>query len=454
MRDEREGFPVSLLFRVQDKTQPLHMEVDVTSSASLASPAELLGIRQLIAEELNQHGKLRGIRLHRGQHQVRVHPYPAEGFATVEEAFAHREYLGDLKRQGIRYLPAQAPGDLPLSHWADAALAEKEARGGKRGPLSERGRRYWHDSLRPWRGEVDAEGVRTYASPPERPAHQRWACPLDVRGKALADRPLSSLTPAEVEPVLERRAAEARSQAAYEAQALLAVLRLARRRGAQFDDRLLELEPVVIGKAKRGLALTPDELAFYCDCAPTHSWRALHLMGTTGMRLSELLTLTKDRVDVAGRRLFVPARLTKEGRDKTVPLMDDEAKLLAEQILLSPPSTPEVFTRPGGTAWSRQGFYDDVTAPTRELAVASWRRHQGLGDEAPTPFDEVTNHKLRHTAITLMRQRGLQVELIAQRVGHNDGGALILRRYRHVGTNELREALDSIGSSLLEVAAQ
>ena len=34
-------------------------------------------------------------------------------------------------------------------------------------------------------------------------------------------------------------------------------------------------------------------------------------------------------------------------------------------------------------------------------------------------------HWLRHTAISLMARAGMKAELIAERVGHNDGGALI-----------------------------
>ncbi len=50
-------------------------------------------------------------------------------------------------------------------------------------------------------------------------------------------------------------------------------------------------------------------------------------------------------------------------------------------------------------------------------------------------------HWLRHTAISLMCRAGMKPELIAQRVGHSDGGALIYRRYRHLFPSELRDAV-------------
>jgi integrase len=53
-------------------------------------------------------------------------------------------------------------------------------------------------------------------------------------------------------------------------------------------------------------------------------------------------------------------------------------------------------------------------------------------------------HWLRHTAISLMCRAGMKPELIAQRVGHSDGGALIYRRYRHLVPSELRAAVDLV----------
>jgi integrase len=133
--------------------------------------------------------------------------------------------------------------------------------------------------------------------------------------------------------------------------------------------------------------------------------------------------------------------------------MDAEAKLVAEQILASP--SRFVFTTPrAGTPWRRTNFYDDVLAPARELARETWREENDLAEDAPTPFDRIDNHRLRHTAITLMLRAGLKVELVAQRVGHDDGGALILRTYRHVRNEELRRSLDELGPSLLEALAR
>ena len=47
----------------------------------------------------------------------------------------------------------------------------------------------------------------------------------------------------------------------------------------------------------------------------------------------------------------------------------------------------------------------------------------------------------------------MKAELIAERVGHNDGGALIYRRYRHLFPNELKEAVSML-DRIIEKSAE
>ena len=405
-------------------------------------------------EQLARDGKLPNIRPWNGTWQVRVHPFPDTQCDSIEAAITLAAEYRELREQGIRHVLNESPDDLPLYEWTDAALAHKRTRGGKRGPLSERGDKFWRDSLRRWGGMLDDNGERVFESPRDKhgehvlPTHQRWTAAKDARGQYLALRPLSSLALWEVEAAVDERVPVARSQAAYEVQGLKTALRLARKRGARFDDRLLELDSVLIPKSTRGFALTAEQLSYLVARAPAHSRRAVSLMGTAGPRLSELLDIGIELVDVAARELRVPH--PKEGRPKTIPLMHAEAELVREQLHEYPGA--RLFARPGGTAWRREHFYADVLVPARERAQRDWRTSRKLPDDATTPFDRIDNHRLRHTAITLMARAGLKPELIAQRVGHNDGGALILKTYRHVFNDELRLALDELGESLLPKA--
>jgi hypothetical protein len=87
-------------------------------------------------------------------------------------------------------------------------------------------------------------------------------------------------------------------------------------------------------------------------------------------------------------------------------------------------------------------------------AALAWRDERGLTDDAPTPFDGFKVHWLRRTAATWMRQAGLPPELAAARLGHHDGGVLLLKLYRQLDEEqELREAIDGLGDSLQEAVS-
>jgi integrase len=76
------------------------------------------------------------------------------------------------------------------------------------------------------------------------------------------------------------------------------------------------------------------------------------------------------------------------------------------------------------------------------------QKEHNLPENHPTPFDDLHVHDLRHTAISLMCRAGYRPEWVAERVGHNDGGALILRRYRHLYPNEMTQASQNLDTLL------
>ena len=56
-------------------------------------------------------------------------------------------------------------------------------------------------------------------------------------------------------------------------------------------------------------------------------------------------------------------------------------------------------------------------------------------------LDGMNFHDLRHGYVSLMAQAGVHPTVIARLVGHADGGALLMRRYRHLFPDETRLAV-------------
>jgi hypothetical protein len=98
--------------------------------------------------------------------------------------------------------------------------------------------------------------------------------------------------------------------------------------------------------------------------------------------------------------------------------------------------------------------------PAIEAAV---KNDPGERPSRPSVFEGFTFHMLRHTAGSLMALSGFDPAAAAERLEHNDGGALFLRTYRHLYEGEkrtnarrleflVREELDENGTEHGEVA--
>ena len=323
--------------------------------------------------------------------------------------------LRALRDAGVRELdqPSRAGGWITLAQACDALLARKHV-SGKRGPLTPKGVRYWEDSLRVWKAEP------------------------------FGSQPLRVLRRDAIEDAILVRAAVHPTAARNETQALRATLVYAQSRGETFSPSLLTIAaPALERKPRR--SLTADELEHLAAYTDDRQARLVLFAGTVGNRIAELFSLAKDRVDVAGRSIFIPAALCKERRDKTIDLTDEETELLREQLDVTPAASPYVFAKPRGSQWRYPHFREDVWLPALEAADEAWRRELEVD---VSPFPGLTLHALRHTAVSLMREAGLPAEYVAQRIGHADGGALLLRNYRHTRRAEVRRALDELGTGL------
>jgi integrase len=339
----------------------------------------------------------------KGRWQVRVRPFPEmtlptrEAAETVELDLKLRLKLGHLYREK----PTTLGGEL------DGLLARKTSMGGKRGPLRPAGIRYYQDCVRPW--------------------------------EPLRDTPVPALRRRQVEDHIAARAAIAPTAARNELQFLKAALRAAQSRGQQVDVGIFEIDPIRV-EAREGEALDYEELLGLASWLPERVQRVVPFCGTVGLRFTEAVTLTDDRVDLDGSTIFIPGRLNKSRKRKPIPLARIEVQLLREQLLVRPPGTHAVFATERGGIYSHSGF-QSIWLPA---LLAAGLAHEEKRDGRKIVVADFRFHWLRHTAISLMARAGMKAELIAERVGHNDGGALVYRRYRHLFPTEVREAVSML----------
>lgn len=142
----------------------------------------------------------------------------------------------------------------------------------------------------------------------------------------------------------------------------------------------------------------------------------------TGGRLSEVLGLTWEAVDLDRGLLIFDQRNTKSGKQREIPITPTLAATL--RAMPRPIRTDRVFVRYG------KPMRDVRTA--FELAL----KGAGLGDD-------VTFHTLRHTFASWFMMRGGDIYRLQKYLGHSTIG--MTERYAHLSPTYLRDGVPMMG---------
>jgi integrase len=329
--------------------------------------------------------------------QVRVVGFPARTLPTRQAA--ERVEL-DLKlRRSMGQLYEEAP--TTLGQELDSFLARLKASGAR----SERTIEFYERSARAW---------------------------TPFRAK----RVNNALQRRAVEDFIMARAAEHPRSAKNELELLKRVLTNAKARGQRVNAAVLDI-PAIKHQARRGRALSVRQLYELASWFPEYASRLVLVAGLVGARQNFWFNLTDDLLDLRGGTLTVPAELAKNRREHRLYLTPVEARLLREQLVVRAPGTPLAFPTCTGRQWTRSGFRERVWMPAVKAATAADPR-----------FEAFTFHLLRHTAGSLMASFGMDPASAAERLGHSDGGALFLRRYRHLYEGERRAQAARLGAQV------
>ena len=264
---------------------------------------------------------------------------------------------------------------------------------------------------------------------------------------------LPLLQRAPVEDMTNERAVEHRKSAKVELEFLKRVLREAKARGQRIDPAIFEI-PAVKHKARRGRALTTSQLYEFASWFPEQVSRMILLAGMVGPRQKVWFNLIDEMLDLKAGTMTIPPWLAKSGRGHTIYFNDLEAGLIREQLLARAPDTRLVFPTIEGKQWTANRFRDRVWL---DAVAAAVKNDPDKRDGVASAYEGFTFHMLRHTAGSLMALSGFDPAAAAERLEHNDGGALFLRTYRHLYEGEkrtnakrletlIREELDESGT--------
>lgn len=149
----------------------------------------------------------------------------------------------------------------------------------------------------------------------------------------------------------------------------------------------------------------------------------LELMYSSGLRVSELINLTVNDVDLKNSLVRIFGKGSKE---RIVPLNDYATEALNNYILYHRPKLFKqkennyLFLNNHGNQMTRQGFFKTLKKITKEKGIKS----------------ELSPHTLRHSFATHLLKYGADLRSIQELLGHSDISTTQI--YTHI-TNEMLE---------------
>ena len=152
----------------------------------------------------------------------------------------------------------------------------------------------------------------------------------------------------------------------------------------------------------------------------------------TSMRLSEILNIRREHVDISGRAIFIPK--AKAGA-RQQPMTARLAQYLESYLASLPEKVHWLFP----SATSKTGHVVDIRKPfVRAISAA------GLDPRVITP------HVMRHTAITHAIQAGVDLPTVQKISGHKSLAMVV--RYAHSSAPHVQEAMNKLEARFKEAA--
>jgi len=168
---------------------------------------------------------------------------------------------------------------------------------------------------------------------------------------------------------------------------------------------------------------TDLEIKAINDLAKTNEWaKAISIMIYTGLRIGELLSLTKFNIDL-DKKVITGGSKTKAGKNRIIPIND---KIIEHIYYWYNTNSDYLINKLGGKI-NANTFREYFYYPT--LKIAKIRR--------------LTPHSTRHTFASLMSKSGANTAAIQKIIGHANYSTTA-NIYTHKHLDELRKAIDMI----------
>jgi integrase/recombinase XerD len=134
----------------------------------------------------------------------------------------------------------------------------------------------------------------------------------------------------------------------------------------------------------------------------------LHLLYATGMRVSELVALNIEHIDLTQATVICAGRNGKNRRERVLPLsaltlneLQNYLQSARQRLIQHHPNEQALFVNHHGERLTRQGFWLIIKGYARQANITG-----------------ITPHMLRHSFAILMLQNGMELRSVQELLGH------------------------------------
>jgi len=172
-------------------------------------------------------------------------------------------------------------------------------------------------------------------------------------------------------------------------------------------------------------------------------WRSMILFGFyTGQRLGDIASLTWQNVDLAGGNIRFVTR--KTGKTMMLPIASPLLKHLEEMPAGDDPAAPlhpNAFATVAkqGRSGNLSNQFGDLLAQAGLRAKQTHKKQKGgKGRGAERDTSGLSFHCLRHTAVSLLKEKGIPQATVMEYIGHDS--EQMSQHYTTVGTDAMNKA--------------
>jgi integrase len=212
---------------------------------------------------------------------------------------------------------------------------------------------------------------------------------------------------------------------------------------------LLTINPAVRVKklkgseeSKRRAFTLPEIQRILKACGDDIEWTGLVLFGLyLGQRLGDLARLTWRAIDLETNEVAFTVR--KTGRCIVLPLVQPLVDYLGA---LPSSDNPNAHIFPNAAKCKHSATlsnqFREVLVEAGLVEPRIHRTTTAKGRSAARETSEISFHSLRHSAVTMLKAAGVSDFMAMQIVGHESSA--ISRQYSHIGTDDLRRAMERL----------